>query len=403
MDVDAEFFPGSKRVLVALLTATKDFNRANSLPLRFTPAATVPSPSSVGDGGLTARFACGPPLDPRACVVSLSLPHAVPAFAAAENSAAATATAVGATSVPSPASTTLPASSATSPSSAVSPTSPLGAAPAAISSASTASSPPVSDPSPTASSTASPPPALPSVAAFHPPRASAFSRLQVRAECVVSVQPATFARQLELVDELDRITVRAERAAGGVPIYELYCESPGRKVLYEMDAAPRTDPVALPVTPPVYNLVVQIEASEFQRTVAALQDTSDKGPPRFRVLSYTAPVRLVLDTRYLRGFTLATGLGTFVTLSLHSPAHYAKVSYTAEVDASFGGSAPEQGLPSPTASVQDRGGRSELVTPVSDAASRPSSPATAAPRDVFGGRKSVGTLDYYLMPLPADS
>ncbi|KAJ1532943.1 hypothetical protein HK405_000793 [Cladochytrium tenue] len=173
-----------------------------------------------------------------------------------------------------------------------------------------------------------------------------------------------------------------------------------------MDAASRTDPVALPVTPPVYNLVVQIEASEFQRTVAALQDTSDKGPPRFRVLSYTAPVRLVLDTRYLRGFTLATGLSTFVTLSLHSPAHYVKVSYAAEVDGSFGGggsSAPEQGLPSPTGSVQDRGGRPELVTPVSDAVSRPSSPAAAPTWDVFGGRKSVGTLDYYLMSLPADS
>jgi hypothetical protein len=50
-------------------------------------------------------------------------------------------------------------------------------------------------------------------------------------------------------------------------------------VLYEMDTVPRVEPLLLP-SGIRYGFIVQIEALEFQRTMAALQDTSDKGEIR---------------------------------------------------------------------------------------------------------------------------
>lgn len=45
-----------------------------------------------------------------------------------------------------------------------------------------------------------------------------------------------------------------------------------------MDTVPKSEPWTLP-TGIKYAFVVQIEALEFLRTIAALQDTSDKGKP----------------------------------------------------------------------------------------------------------------------------
>ena len=58
----------------------------------------------------------------------------------------------------------------------------------------------------------------------------------------------------------------------------------GRKVLYEMDSVPLIEPIQLPTTPTKYSYVIQIESLEFQRTIAALQDTSDKGADEYILL-----------------------------------------------------------------------------------------------------------------------
>ncbi|ORY49847.1 hypothetical protein BCR33DRAFT_762953 [Rhizoclosmatium globosum] len=170
---------------------------------------------------------------------------------------------------------------------------------------------------------------------------------------ILSVHPKTMFHQMELVDEFDRVSLRSERAETGC---ELYFESLdlGRKVLYEMDFVPnKIDPIVhrLPTPPPSgYAFVVQIEAKEYIRTIAALHDASDRvtitgnknsitfqseGPngtlqvglsqkyntpgklvPRFKILHFTSPgIKQTFNTRYLLAFAHAVHLGTSVILS----------------------------------------------------------------------------------------
>ncbi|KAJ3098310.1 hypothetical protein HK100_005130, partial [Physocladia obscura] len=201
-------------------------------------------------------------------------------------------------------------------------------------------------------------PVLPS-----PLAASLFSALTCNPETVntnddsgglsvsLAVHPKTIFQQLELVDEFDRVEIRAEKADVGC---ELYFESLdlGRKVLYEMDFVPnKIDPIVhrLPIPPPAgYAFIVQIEAKEYVRTIAALHDASDRvtitgsknkitfeasgtngtlqvglsqkhfsaNPvPRCKILVANSTIQQTFSTRYLLAFAHAVHLGTYVVLS----------------------------------------------------------------------------------------
>ncbi|KAJ3219097.1 hypothetical protein HDU67_002753 [Dinochytrium kinnereticum] len=311
MEVDATFKNGSKRLLIALLNAVKDFNKPNSLSLRFSPR------------GITARFACGPPMHPLQSIISFALDTS-------DDTSEVSTEPDAQTSMPTPS----------------------------------------TSPTPGASAKESVKPVLNVAGALAPgfKSGTAFASFVSEAETVITVHPRTLCHQLELVDDSDQITIRGERTEkGDVPIYELYFESTdhGRKVLYEMDAVPRVEPIPPIVSLPKYLFVVQIEAEEFRRTIAALHETSEKvlvtgsknsitfcstGPigtlqvglvqkatppnkiPRFKVLSYVSPIRLTFDSRFLRGFTIATSLSTYVTLSFGSPQTPVKVTYPIELD-----------------------------------------------------------------------
>ncbi|KAI8835112.1 hypothetical protein BC829DRAFT_436919 [Chytridium lagenaria] len=271
MEVDATFKNGSKRLLISLLNAVKDFNKPNSLSLRFSSK------------GITSRFACGPPMHPLQSIISFTLDTQDDDV------------------LPTPA--------------------------------------------------ASPTPGAKEVDVKEKglgKPGTAFAGFESRSETVITVHPRTLCHQLELVDE-----------------------DHGRKVLYEMDAVPHVEPIPPTVSVPKYTFIVQIEAEEFRRTIAALHETSEKvlvtgtknsitfcstGPigtlqvglvqkptppnkiPRFKVLSYTSNMRLTFDSRFLRGFTIATPLSTYVTLSFGGPQTPMKITYPIEADSLADGS-----------------------------------------------------------------
>jgi hypothetical protein len=62
---------------------------------------------------------------------------------------------------------------------------------------------------------------------------TSFKNLMCKSDCIIAVHPRVLLHQLELVDDGDKITFRAEKAAGGgVPIWELYFESQGESNIY---------------------------------------------------------------------------------------------------------------------------------------------------------------------------
>ncbi|KAJ3211459.1 hypothetical protein HDU82_005817 [Entophlyctis luteolus] len=331
MEVHACFAVGSKGVLVAVLRALKDLNRSNTLNLRFSE-----------ERGLNSHFSCGPSGDAKAAFASFRL-FAKPSDLHEVGG--------GAAAAPGSTTTTGPQDAVESPSSP-NPNSNLHAwllrmlGPASGAGGSPASA---------AAQTIAP--------------SSLFSSLSCNPEVVntnddpdgadgpglvvsLAVHPKTIFQQLELVDDFDRIELRSEKADIGC---ELYFESIdlGRKVLYEMDFVPKKiDPVIhrLP-TPPAsgYAFVVQIEAKEYVRTIAALHDASDrvtitgtknaitfessgangtlqvglsqkynipnKPVPRCKILVANAPIQQTFNTRYLLAFAHAVHLGTSVILS----------------------------------------------------------------------------------------
>ncbi|KAJ3018723.1 UNVERIFIED_CONTAM: hypothetical protein HDU68_011005 [Siphonaria sp. JEL0065] len=304
MEIESNFVGGAKAVLVAILRALKDLNRSNTLSLRFSE-----------EGGLHSHFSCGPGGDAKAAFASFRL---FPASDDFENDRF----------------------------------------------------PPVSfdNIKGRAEGLGKLTRKLQNNQA-HPfsllkgeRTASLFLSLRCDPEqvntnddglvVVLAVHPKTIFHQMELVDEWDRVSIRSERAETGC---ELYFESLdlGRKVLYEMDFVPnKIDPIVhrLPSPPPNgYAFVVQIEAKEYIRTIAALHDASDRvsitgtknsimfessGPngtlqvglsqkfnnpskllPRFKILQFLAPIKQSFNTRYLLAFAHAVHLGTSVVLS----------------------------------------------------------------------------------------
>ncbi|KAI8617192.1 hypothetical protein BC830DRAFT_1080049 [Chytriomyces sp. MP71] len=340
MEVEVTLLPGSKGPLVAILRALKDLNRSNTLSLRFSE-----------DFGLQSHFSCGPSGDAKAAFASFRL------FAA-----------------PSPA---LSATSATAQhdqldhehhNELLNPNARFAAQ---------------LDRFPKSH-------VLAFLLPHNPPHlASLFAALACNPEVVntnddmddglvvtLSVHPKTMFHQMELVDEFDRVSLRSEKAEAGC---ELYFESLdlGRKVLYEMDFVPnKIDPIVhrLPTPPPAgYAFVVQIEAKEYVRTIAALHDASDRvtikggknsimfessGPngtlqvglsqkthaqrkpiPRFKILYYAAPgIEQTFNTRYLLAFAHAVHLGTTVLLSF--PPNPSSPVLAALAQASAGSRAP---------------------------------------------------------------
>lgn len=177
MEIESTFIPGSKHVLLYLLRAIKDFNRPNSLSLKFSST------------GLGSQFTCGPPSDPKSSIVSFTLyPPS--------------------TSLTKPVHVPNPSSSTTTPT------------------ASKASGSPTKiEINTSASSTST------TVQQF----SSILSRLitlRDGTESVITVHPRTLFHQLELMDEDDKITIRAEGGVSGmIPIYELYFESAGKIII----------------------------------------------------------------------------------------------------------------------------------------------------------------------------
>ncbi|KAJ3127942.1 hypothetical protein HK098_005455 [Nowakowskiella sp. JEL0407] len=172
-----------------------------------------------------------------------------------------------------------------------------------------------------------------------------------REAVLVGFSPQLMLEQLKLVDLDDTVTIRAEESEdGSVQIYEMYIESQDltRKCLYEVDAIPLIDRF-VPLPDIQFSIVCQIKTSEFTRIVDALHGTSDKiviianknsitfcasgsdgtlqvglvqkpgtsaDKIRFKVLSFQAPVKHVVDSRLLKGFTTAAPLSPHVLLFL---------------------------------------------------------------------------------------
>ncbi|KAJ3122953.1 Cilia- and flagella-associated protein 47 [Nowakowskiella sp. JEL0407] len=168
---------------------------------------------------------------------------------------------------------------------------------------------------------------------------------------LVGFSPQLMIEQLKLVDLDDTVTIRAEESEdGSVQIYEMYIESQDltRKCLYEVDAIPLIDRF-VPLPDIQFSMVCQIKTTEFTRIVDALHGTSDKiviianknsitfcasgsdgtlqvglvqkpgttaDKMRFKVLSFQAPVKHVVDSRLLKGFTTAAPLSPHVLLFL---------------------------------------------------------------------------------------
>ncbi|KAJ3287118.1 hypothetical protein HK104_008743 [Borealophlyctis nickersoniae] len=233
-----------------------------------------------------------------------------------------------------------------------------------------------------------------------------------RGNITVGLNPRALVQQLMLVDDEDKITIRADESEGGIVLlYELYFESPdlGKKCLYEMDAIPRIDRLG-PLPRTKYQIVCQIAADEFARIIGALADVSDKivisanknsmtfmatgsdgtlqvglvqkpaalgeTTPRFKVLSFHHTVRQTFDSRYLRGFTLATPLSPSVVLHLGTGRTPLRVTYPIVVD-----------------SV---GGSESLV--LSTAASAKRGVVRSPGEDAEGVQQVVGQLHYVLYP-----
>ncbi|KAJ3104570.1 hypothetical protein HDU97_009082 [Phlyctochytrium planicorne] len=415
MEVEATFKNGSKRLLIALLNAVKDFNKPNSLSLRFSQR------------GITARFACGPPMHPLQSIIMFTLDASEDdsGSSASLTDPAAAAASSASDSLPVEAPPPMPTPS----------TSPI----------------PGSTPKERKASTASIPPGLltavsvkanSSLALIPGSRAgTSFSGLKCRTETIITVHPRTLFHQLELVDDGDLISIRGEKTEeGNVPIYELYFESGdhGRKVLYEMDAVPHVEPIPPMVTIPKYNFVVQIESEEFRRTIAALHETSEKGSknsitfcstgpigtlqvglvqkqtppnkiPRFKVLSFTSPIRLTFDSRFLRGFTIATPLSTYVTLSFGGPQTPLKVTYPIEQDTLQDGTVRLASLApvhptsvgsvgAPASPTSGTGVSLPEVEDVGEGEVRESPVGSPVKVDSSVDRAVVGRLEYYLLP-----
>ncbi|KAJ3035176.1 hypothetical protein HK097_004272, partial [Rhizophlyctis rosea] len=349
--VDVTFRPGGKTLLLSIFSAIKDFNPTHSINLVFTPR------------GLAVRFAAHPTDD-----------RAVVAFQLDAGDASAD--------------TRSEASSTTGPG----PSSPLvsglvGAPPPGLTPLDTSrshrrtdsvdSSLHIPPSSPRPASITSVTSVAPNLSAITNTPASttatwvgAFQSYECRKSSVtIGINPKAFVQQLMLVDDEDRISIRAEDNENGVVmLYELYFESPdlGKKCLYELDAIPRADRLG-PLPRTKYAIVVQIASEEFARIVAALAETSDKVAvqanknsitfmgtgadrtlqvglvqkpaalgetiPRFKVLSYHAQTRQTFDARYLRGFSLATPLSPSVVLHLGTGRTPLRVTYPVVVDA----------------------------------------------------------------------
>jgi hypothetical protein len=142
--------------------------------------------------------------------------------------------------------------------------------------------------------------------------------------------------------------------------------------------------------------------------------------PRFKVLSFVAPVKHTFDTRFLRGFTAGTPLGTYVTLSFASTGSFIhmKLTYPIEVDNSEDGtvrlatSSPTAGGFKPFAhefasGIPDPAGSPSRTTPPGGGAesatvgSPVGSPVKMEKSADIQGRGVVGRLEYYLMPVGA--
>ncbi|KAJ3038363.1 hypothetical protein HDV00_000784 [Rhizophlyctis rosea] len=383
--VDVTFRPGAKTLLLSLFSAIKDFNPTHSINLVFTPR------------GLAVRFAAHPTDD-----------RAVVAFQLDAGDAQAD--------------TRSEASSATGPA----PSSPIVAAPPGFPVSGMAGAPAGITPLDTTRRT--------SVESSHRRTDSiAFQSYECRKSSVtIGINPKAFVQQLMLVDDEDRITIRAEESDNGhVLLYELYFESPdlGKKCLYELDAIPRVDRLG-PLPRTKYAIVVQIASEEFARIVAALADTSDKVTiqanknsitflgtgadrtlqvglvqkpaalgetiPRFKVLSYHATTRQTFDARYLRGFSLATPLSPSVVLHLGTGRTPLRVTYPVVVDAV---TSPWGGEGVVLSTVGPNGGRAGGRGVGVKRHSSPAGIGGDVDEVIEGGRQQVvGQLHYVLYP-----
>ncbi|KAI8800307.1 hypothetical protein BJ742DRAFT_842167 [Cladochytrium replicatum] len=311
MPVEAQFQPGSKHLIIALLNAIKDFLPTNAANFIFSPR------------GISLRFASGRNTESRAvvaCHIDADPFHRPFAFARNVKGAAGRRRSSASSIAPSEHSEEATAAGGT--------------------------------PGRDSQSGGFLPPPPPVAGSGY----GALAKYVCTREAVfVGFNPRLMMDQLRLVDEDDKITLRAEEnEEGTVLLYEMYIESQDftRKILYEVDAIPLIDRF-VPLPDINYNVICQIQSGEFQRVITALHDTSDKisivanknsitflssgadgtlqvglvqkpsaaseKHPRFKVLSYIAPTKHVVDARILRGFVLATPLSQHVILHLPAP------------------------------------------------------------------------------------
>ncbi|RKO93061.1 hypothetical protein BDK51DRAFT_31756 [Blyttiomyces helicus] len=396
MDVDVTFVAGGKGILLALLNSIKDFSPAPSvINLVFTPRAlSVRFPAHPQDDRAIVQFQLDAPLPPNATSAATPLsPTVAAAIAPTAPSPIPGAQPLEPqlSTSPTPPYAWGPLSSPpTVPSPLAGPTVPRLPTPNQISATKTRAASPLhlsvsgagnasqsagSSPSSSISSPTNVPSPVSSETSF-----ASLGRRSSPSHCifrsfscgkplvVIGINPRTLVNQLMLCGEDDFISLRAEESENStVLLYELYFESRdlGRKCLYELDAIPRVERPC-PVPRSDYQVICQIASIEFARIVGALGDTSGAisitatrtsitfcatgtdstlqvglvqkplGPsetvPRFKVLSYNQPVTQSFDSRYLRGFTLATPLSPSVILHLGGGRIPLRVTYPVVVD-----------------------------------------------------------------------
>ncbi|KAI9199498.1 proliferating cell nuclear antigen, C-terminal domain-containing protein [Polychytrium aggregatum] len=94
---------------------------------------------------------------------------------------------------------------------------------------------------------------------------------------IIGIDPAVFLKQLSMVDDEDSLTIRADESDRDfVALYEMYFESPdkSRKCMYEVDAISSTGRITA-LQPMKYSVVCQVSSAEFSRIVHSLAETSE--------------------------------------------------------------------------------------------------------------------------------
>ncbi|KNC96861.1 uncharacterized protein SPPG_07693 [Spizellomyces punctatus DAOM BR117] len=256
---------------------------------------------------------------------------------------------------------------------------------------------------------------------------SPFSTYHLRKpQVAIGLNPRVLLQQLILLDDEDSLTIRADVGeAGVVMLYELYFESSdgGKKCMYEMDAMPRLDRLG-PLPRPRYHHICQIASQEFAKIFGALGDTSDKviisakkssitfcssgaegtlqvglaqrplpngePNPRFKVHCHSASLRQTFDSRYLRGFTLATPLSPSVVLYFGTGRTPLRLTFPIVVDMELSSDGTKESMTLASGKTLGPGGFSVSMSPFvgSERAGESSSKR----------RTVIGVVEYILWP-----